>query len=181
MNVFFKDFAGPIATIVAALAAVIVTVIFGLRQAATADAQKEIALDKLKQDVFERRYKVYATARLLLKEVLHQHDFEKIDHNKILEFRMVLDEARFFFGPSIRKFLSEMDAAAESLLQALAAKWQNDARQEPAWSQTMQQLGDATKKLSAIYTQLPEKFETSLRFDQLAKDQDKRRAPRSRE
>jgi len=93
MNVFFKDFAGPIATIVAALAAVIVTVIFGLRQAATADAQKEIALDKLKQDVFERRYKVYATARLLLKEVLHQHDFEKIDHNKILEFRMVLDEA----------------------------------------------------------------------------------------
>lgn len=167
---FFEHFAGPIATVIAAIAAVTVTAIFSYKQAKIAAAQRDIALDKLKYDVFERRYQVYAAARAFLKKVLQQHDFEKIDQPKILELRLMLDEARFFFGPNVRQYLEEMDAAAESLLQALAAKWQNEERKEPLWSQTMTRLGDESKKLVAMYAELPKRFEAALRLDQLAKD-----------
>lgn len=165
-----KDFAGPIATITAAMAAVIVTVFFNRRQVAIAATQRDIALDKLKHDVFERRYEIYISARSFMEDVLHQSDFEKIDNARIREFRVKLDEARFFFGPDIRDYIGEIDAAAERLLVALGEKWQNPGRNEPAWSRTMKKLGDNSAKLSTMYAELPQKFESSLRFDQLARD-----------
>jgi hypothetical protein len=55
---FFKSYAGPMATIVASLAAGY----FARSQAATAAAQKEIAFDKLKHDLFDKRYEIYLAA-----------------------------------------------------------------------------------------------------------------------
>ena len=51
----FKDFAGPIATIIAAFAAVSVTWRFAWRQTQIAKEQADIAKQKL-HDVFERQY-----------------------------------------------------------------------------------------------------------------------------
>jgi hypothetical protein len=168
---FFKDFAGPIATIVAAGAAVIVTMFFNKRQTAIAETQKNIALDKLKHDVFEKRYKIFLAARSLIETVLHQSDFQKIESARIRELRVVLDEARFFFGANIRDYITEIDRTAEALLKALGDKWRNDEeRKEPDWSKTMQELGDASRRLSAMYGELSQKFEPSLRFDHLTRD-----------
>ena len=65
----FKDFAGPIATIIAAFAAVSVTWRFAWRQTQIAKEQADIAKQKL-HDVFERqyerRYRIYRAARKLL-------------------------------------------------------------------------------------------------------------------
>jgi hypothetical protein len=58
--VFFKDFAGPIATICAAAAAVFVTIHFNRKQMQIAETQKNIALDKLKWDSHEERYTIYS-------------------------------------------------------------------------------------------------------------------------
>jgi hypothetical protein len=102
--VFFKDFAGPIATICAAAAAVFVTIHFNRKQMQIAETQKNIALDKLKWDSHEERYTIYSEARELISYVSQQHDFEKIDNQKVRDLRVKIDEARFFFNPSIRAF-----------------------------------------------------------------------------
>jgi prophage DNA circulation protein len=49
---FFKDFAGPFATVVASIAAVCVTIYFARKQAWLAE-------EKLRYDLFDRRLKVY--------------------------------------------------------------------------------------------------------------------------
>ena len=47
-----KDFAGPVATVIAAATAAV----FIRRQAKTADRQARTALDQLRYNLFERRY-----------------------------------------------------------------------------------------------------------------------------
>ena len=73
---FFEKFAGPIATVIASLTAAGVTIGFGIvqtriagTQAKTAEAQKDIAranldiaYDKLKHDLFQKRYEIYTAA-----------------------------------------------------------------------------------------------------------------------
>jgi hypothetical protein len=164
-----KDFAGPIATILAATAAVTVTIIFNSRQTKIANTQKEIALDSLKHNVFEQRYNIYSAAKSLIEEVLHSNDLQKTDSARIRELRVTLDEARFFFGAEIRAFLAEIDRTAENLLEGLALKWQFEGPDHPRWPEAMEKLGDASRKLSAMYAELPAKFERALRFDQLAR------------
>jgi hypothetical protein len=51
---------GPLATIFAALIAVVVTGALGIAQWRIARAQKDIAYDKLKLDLFEKRHSVRA-------------------------------------------------------------------------------------------------------------------------
>jgi hypothetical protein len=72
------DFAGPVATVIAAGAAVFVTWRLGRRQvaiaaqqattaelqAATARQQADTALDRLRYDLFEKRYKIYDNSGL---------------------------------------------------------------------------------------------------------------------
>ena len=54
-----KDFAGPVATIVAAAAAVFVTWRLGLRQANIAESQAELAREKLRHDLYNRRFEIF--------------------------------------------------------------------------------------------------------------------------
>lgn len=65
-----KDFAGPFATIVAAIAAVSVTWYFARQQTKIAQEQANVAKQKLHHDIFERqyerRYRIYCAARKLL-------------------------------------------------------------------------------------------------------------------
>jgi hypothetical protein len=167
---FLKDFAGPLATIIAATAAVLVTIFFNMRQTGIANSQKEIALDNLKHNVFEKRYEIYTAAKSLIEYAMHQSDLEKTDSAHIRELRVTLDEARFFFGSEVRAFLAEIDQAAEDLLQGVALKLQFDSPDHPRWSEAMDKLGSASRKLSAMYAELPEKFERALRYDQLTRD-----------
>jgi hypothetical protein len=58
-----KDFAGPVAAIVGAFAASMVAWSLGRPQWRIAASQRDITLDKLKFDLFQRRYGVYQVAR----------------------------------------------------------------------------------------------------------------------
>ena len=133
-----KDFAGPLATVLAAGTAVGVTYYFNKRQADVSAAQRDIALDKLKLDAFEKRYEIYSQARELLSYVSQLHDFGKIDSGKIRDLRIKIDEARFFFGASLRAFLNDMDREAESLLENLGRRYRSYAgrggRKVAIWS-----------------------------------------------
>jgi hypothetical protein len=65
----FKDFAGPTATIIAAVAAVSVTAYFAWHQKEIAKEQADIAREKLRHDLYERRYRVFDATRKLLCEI----------------------------------------------------------------------------------------------------------------
>jgi len=69
MYQIFKDFAGPIATIIAAFAAVSVTAYFAWHQKKVAKEQADIAREELRHDLYERRYRVFDAARKLLCEI----------------------------------------------------------------------------------------------------------------
>ncbi|MGA7657441.1 MAG: hypothetical protein WCA96_11750, partial [Methylocella sp.] len=59
MYQLFKDFAGPIATIIASLAAAFVAWQLGRTQADISKSQLRTSREKLRLDLFEKRYAVY--------------------------------------------------------------------------------------------------------------------------
>lgn len=118
---FFEKFAGPIATVIASLSAAAVAITFGRlqakiarAQAATVEAQKDIAqanldiaFDKLKYDLFARRYEIYIAAKQLIETIFNQSPINVADP-KIKELRIKVDEARFFFPPDTRAFCEQL-------------------------------------------------------------------------
>jgi hypothetical protein len=73
---FLKDFAGPLATLTAAIAAAGITFYFNRSQNRIAQSQRDIAqsqrdiaLDKLKFDLLERRYDIYLAAKAFIQQV----------------------------------------------------------------------------------------------------------------
>jgi hypothetical protein len=73
---FLKDFAGPAVTMFAALVAAAITGIFAYAQYRVASAQNNIALDKLKSDVFEHRYRIYTAAKELCELLMSDEEFK---------------------------------------------------------------------------------------------------------
>jgi hypothetical protein len=113
---FLKDFAGPIATMIAACVAAGITFFFNRSQTRIASLQADVAIEKLNFDLFERRYALYVSARQLLEYLAVHREFEKIDHTKIRSFYVTLDEGRFFLPDAVRKFLEELQNACEEYL-----------------------------------------------------------------
>jgi hypothetical protein len=119
---FAKDFAGPIATVIAAVAAITVTAYFNRRQTGIASAQKDIAAvqrdiaaDRLKIDLFEKRYEIYLAAKALLTCAVN-YGHEKLAAEKIVELKIKLDEARFFFPSDIQALAQRIEAMCEDLM-----------------------------------------------------------------
>ena len=73
---FFKDFAGAIATTFAAFVAAGITYFFNRAQTRLAETQADVAVEKLKLDLFEKRYALYNSAKQLVP--LHG-DFERLN------------------------------------------------------------------------------------------------------
>jgi hypothetical protein len=92
---FFKTFAGPIATVVASATAGGVAIWFGVvqagiarSQAATAAAQKDIAdaqlkiaFDKLKHDLFDKRYEIYLAAKEVIEAIFNRSPVNDADRH----------------------------------------------------------------------------------------------------
>jgi hypothetical protein len=88
---FFKDFTGPIATLLAAGAAVFVTYRLGKgqlsvarQQAVTAQQQARLADIRLQHDLFDRRFAVYAAARALLIEIIQNANVSNDGRNSFV-------------------------------------------------------------------------------------------------
>jgi hypothetical protein len=88
---FLENFAGPIATIIAATAAFIVTLLLGKgqlkiakQQAVTANQQANTALNRLKLDLYDKRFNIY-TAVLDLYQVDMSNEFQPTDYSLILD------------------------------------------------------------------------------------------------
>jgi hypothetical protein len=164
---FFKDFAGPIATLVAASVATFITIAFARAQARIAQSQRDIALDKLKFDLLQRRYEIYQAAKELLEYMPFVHDIEKSDSNKIRTLYVKMDEARFYFPPSICSLLDNIRRYCEEFFVHLAKRDRLNIDDREAWSAMAELLAADQATLRQIYAKLPETFETALKFEQL--------------
>lgn len=165
-----RDFAGPIVTMIAASIAGLITFTFARLQIRIAKSQRDIALDKLKFDLFQKCYEIYQAAKKLIEQVSHVSDLKKTDANQIRELYVTLDEARFYFSPEIQRHLRVLSGHCEHFFLTLAQR-ELLSIDDPKWSQTADELAADQAKLREFYAGLPEKFETALAFKQLTTPQ----------
>lgn len=94
-----KDFAGPLATVVASFAAVIVTYRLGREQTLIAGEQARIARDKLRLELYERRWSVFKSIFAFYYAMI---GWEGTDEQKAARdrFFMAYQESAFLFDPA---------------------------------------------------------------------------------
>lgn len=164
---FLKDFAGPIATIVASGAALLVTWRFSSTQAMTAEAQKDIALDKLNFDVFEKRYEIYSAARSLIDRV-RKRDQASLHPEEVRGLYLKMEEACFFFDKSMRAYLNEVRTVSDQILLTRDQREDiNVESDEAKWLTLGEKLSADEAKLSEMYSRLLPAFERAMALTQL--------------
>jgi len=108
----FKDFAAPIASIIAASAAAFVAYRLGKSQADSARLQAEIAKrnwqtanQRVVLDLFERRIALYEGIRHLVAKVMTTGQPGNKEYSEYLE---AIDRALFYFGPEVTDYLERL-------------------------------------------------------------------------
>lgn len=71
--------------------------------------QKHVAAQKLKLDLFDRRYRVFDTARKLLAAIMRNNKAENTD---VMEFNLGVADAPFLFGQDVVHFLEDLRGRA---------------------------------------------------------------------
>jgi hypothetical protein len=70
----------------------------------------QLAAEKLKLDLFEKRFAVFRAAQLLLTRVFEDGAMKEL--KAVFEYRRDTQVAFFLFGPEIESYLSELDKKA---------------------------------------------------------------------
>jgi hypothetical protein len=133
--------------------------VFGRAQYRVAAAQKNIALDKLKFDVFEHRYRIYTAAKELCELLLRKENVENAEWDKMYALFVTLDEARFYFDPTTIKVLDDLILFARHYY----FRHVPDVRIVPVNEESARAL------LFDTYKSLPKQFERALAFVELKK------------
>jgi hypothetical protein len=108
-----KDFAGPVATVIAASAAMVVTSRIGKNQVAVAVSQAEIAeknwqvgRDKVMLDLFDRRMAVYDDVRNIMTEIMQHGTVRRT--TLMYEFARAVDRIDILFGPEVSEYIAAL-------------------------------------------------------------------------
>jgi hypothetical protein len=106
---FFRDFAGPIGTVIAPSAAAFVAYRLGKSQIAVAETQAtvaernwETANEKIVLELFERRIAIFEGIRKVVSDVLRTAKPTDVD---FFEYVSAIDKAPYFFGPEVMDYL----------------------------------------------------------------------------
>jgi hypothetical protein len=159
---FFKDFAGPFATVVAAGAAAVITWTFASRQvrvaeqqAAIARQQAQTALDQLRHNLFERRYAIYSKTQDLIRTMLNRHHEKDFSAFELAPYHVAIKEARFFFPVALCQWLRALlDDDVKTFF---------ETRTKPGSPEFL----EASKKLLRRFEEMPDLFAPELEFRQL--------------
>ena len=108
-------FASPIATIIAAAAAVYVTLTLGRRQLEVARQQAGLADVRLRRDLFDRRFKVYVAARTFL---FQAEQNARISDDALTSYVRGTLDAVFLFDQDVVDYLELMRKRASELRMA---------------------------------------------------------------
>jgi hypothetical protein len=136
-------------------------------QARTALAQRDIAFDKLKHDLFEKRYAIYTAARCVMERVIRTGADERpIDDHELMDMRVKLDEGRFFFPPK-PVALFEMIDQLTTQHEVARLSWLRDNDNDANRVRQGDAMGDAVMKLSEIHRQFPVLMQAEMAFSEL--------------
>ncbi len=152
---FSGSFAGPLATLLAALAAGGVATIFGRiqsgiakQQAETAAAAALVAQNKLRLELFDRRLAVVTAVRAMFGKVDARGEINFEDERAFLQG---IDGARWLFGAQVGNYLSDdLWRLMNHLMTALAVM--DGQEGSPDFSRLRESV---TKALEALRTQRP--------------------------
>src|SRR6266566_8868275 len=146
-----KDFASPVITLITALIAGFITFTFNRNQAQLARSQRDIALDKLKFDLFEKRYEIYQACKTLLEYVPFITDIEKSDSQRIRSLHIKLDEASFYFPPDINAHLVYIVHQCETFLEHVAERENISPDDDEKWSKLADTLTGEQAELRQLW------------------------------
>ena len=174
-----QAFAGPVATTIASVTAAGVAIAFGRIQASIArgqaetarmqveiaKSQRDIAYDKLKHDLFERRYGIYKAAKTILERIAATPFSSGAEDPELRALRLQVDEAHFFFPPKEAAIFERMGvlmADHEGARMMGARSTSDEAR-----SRYGDRAANAINEMLEIYETLPKKLAKELGFAQL--------------
>jgi hypothetical protein len=171
---------GPLATILAAVAAVFVTRQLGKHQiriaesqAKTAEAQRDIAavqrdiaFDKLKHDLFEKRYEIYVAAKGIMERVIRAGTERPINDFELLNMRIKLDEGRFFFPPKSVALFEIIDRLTTQH-EVARLRWERENDNDVVRVEQGDVMADAIQKISNIHREFPGLMQEEMQFSQL--------------
>jgi hypothetical protein len=167
MRELLKDFAGPFATVFAATVAAVITFKFSRAQTKIAQSQRDIALDRLKFDLLQRRYEIYNAAKELLEFVPFVTELRKSDPSRVRSLYMKLEEASFYFPQDVCTAVQQIHDQCESFFNHLGARENINIDDHEKWVQMAEVLAADQKCLRTLFASLPKVFEQSLAFKQL--------------
>ena len=108
----FKDFAAPIATVIASGAAAFVAYRLGQNQISVARAQADVAErnwktqnEKVVLELLERRLEIYENIRKVIAEVMRSGAATDDTYWRYLN---AIDQAPYLFGPEVETYLEKM-------------------------------------------------------------------------
>jgi type II secretory pathway pseudopilin PulG len=160
MYQILKDFAGPVATIIASITAAYITWYFASRQAQiaqqqaiTAKQQADTAFDQLRLNLFQKRFAIYNAARELIALVVNERNLQGSD---LVPLQVVLNEAEFFFSPDICDWLRTVRKKCSDLLVLQSTQHLPGA---PA-----SEISARSTHLFDLLTEMPRRFESDLGF-----------------
>jgi hypothetical protein len=103
-----KDFAGPVATMTVAVVAGYITWSYNKKQV-------EIARERLKLDLYEKRYEFYKTTKQIIITLINRVSEGKGQVQDLHDLKAKLTEAPFFFGPDVCDVMKQLVAFIEPL------------------------------------------------------------------
>jgi hypothetical protein len=139
---------------------------FAHAQVRVAETQINIANDKLKIDLFEKRYAIYKAAKDLIEYVMSNCN-GGIDSQFVRKRFIELDESRFFFDCHIRKVLDDATKECDRFLVMIEERKQINVDDVALWRKTAEDVAKQQQKLNALYRSLPKVFEKVLAFRHL--------------
>ena len=110
--ILLREFAGPVATIVAAIAAAFVAYRLGSgqlaaaqSQARTADRNWQTANERVVLELFEKRLAIFEGIRAIIGKVLQSG---KCGDELYFDFNKATDRAPYYFGPEVSEYLEHI-------------------------------------------------------------------------
>lgn len=122
-----KDFAGPLATVIAAGAAAYVAFRIGRAQADTSAGMLRATRERLALDLFDRRWQIIEELRKAVARVLREG---ASDTDVFMDFARASARAEFLFGSEVIEFLKKTQKTLASLpATAMRARTENPDRE----------------------------------------------------
>jgi hypothetical protein len=167
---FFKDFAQPIATTIGAIA----VAYFACKQSKIAGNQVKIALfqselahDRLRFDLFNKRYAIFDGVKTLLKTILGNDWTHNSDRTKVNDLMNIIDEATFFFSTDETEMFVHISNVVDNYLDTQKEFSLLTSREDDARATVVTKLNQHMNALTVCQRKLPKIFTKALSFPTL--------------